>query len=79
MTSPRRSSKELHVDEGFDGIVGSSKHLPPRRYRLALTVVLVCHNLWRPDELAPAQTRSRHDMRQAGRWHNPGMTAGDAR
>lgn len=50
---------ELHTEEPFTELVGSSRHLPVRRYPQAIAVAIALRHSWRPDDLARLAKRLR--------------------
>ena len=53
---------ELHTDELFTRLVGSSRHLPVHRYPQAIALAIASRHSWRPDDLARLARRLRIDL-----------------
>ena len=50
---------ELHIDAFFRELVGSTRHVPVRRYPQAIAVAIALRHSWRPDDLARLARRLR--------------------
>ena len=70
---------ELHTDELFTRLVGSSRHLPVHRYPQAIAVAIALRHSWRPDDLARLAARLRIDLTPSTRQQPAAASTPNAR
>jgi hypothetical protein len=70
---------ELHTDELFTRLVGSSRHLPVHRYPQAIAVAIALRHSWRPDDLARLATRLRIGLTSSTRQQSAAASTPNTR
>jgi hypothetical protein len=70
---------ELHTEQLFTQLVGSTRHLPVRRYPQAIAVAIALRNSWRADDLARLAKRLRISLTPSKRQTPPAALTSQAR